>query len=429
MQDMDVDFQVGLRRKPPTTPLAALKAKLKTKSTEDGEPREPTKVVPFKAPRPARAGARPHNEQSEGSQKAVIDVAAVDKEVRRVAGCVHSLTADVSVLKESIVSLEVGQATNEVYMKAIMGAHGLKEDDVMARIEQAKARLASSHVDRGLLPPPSPSPMTGGQAVGHAGTGRNGDAPPGSRIREKPDDTPQQVPKLGQNMLQCPVSELTDVALHGLLVEHGGPEAPQQLKYTTHSDYVAALSHAMPRGLPVVLKVISSPHSPKPWSMQYARVCDVTRKGSLTWALDINADPHFAAGRGWSMEISDKARYNVPMHMVFVCPEAATDKVDSLNPPKKSMRLLPPEAPEEPRGRGGPAETGPDTSLPGEAPRVTDLTQIHSQSSQDESLIGKRGRGEVRVRQHCGALYYSDLSTAHGRLISVFFLHSLPLAC
>ena len=135
--------------------------------------------------------------------------------------------------------------------------------------------------------------------------------------------------------------DLNVTALHGILCEPASSQVAEGLRHKEHVDYVAALSHYSQSGLFVVVRVIGNASQVMPWTVQCARVCSITKKASLSWALDIAAQDHFRSGRGWSMDVACKPLYDIPLHLVFLDEVVAQEKVDQLNPPQKQMRLHP----------------------------------------------------------------------------------------
>ena len=320
------------------------------------------------------------------SQTAMIDVREVDKEVRRVASSVDGLSTDVAILKRSVCNLEAGQLTSEVYMHELLKAQGISAESIQARVTEAKRAMVESQVQRGLL---SFSSTAAVSAKSDTAAQQSGEKSLEGTTTGKHPRSESAVPHLSQRSLgDDPYVQdartLSVTTLHGMLCEHGGIEAVQRMKHHDHCDYVAAVSHVIPDGLFLIVKVISGVDANvRPWSLRRGRVCGITKKGSLSWRLDL--DSNFPVGRGWTADTGKEPIYNVPMNLVFFSDSAGQLKLDSLNPPAKQARLGDaPESSSSPLCRATDASRREGQIAATGSADVVQHTQVHDSQSEPE---------------------------------------------
>ena len=292
-QDMLVDFTAGQSTKQPKRPPDPTAARAPAIQFRNVKRTGPQQL--FKP-------------QMSASQTADIDVQEVDREVRKVADTVRGLSEDVSVLKASVTNLEVGQLTTECYMQALLEAQGISTSTIQDRMAAAKQALDQSQRQRGLLGP-SAKPLT--QEPTTVGTQHGVLSQVNTKEETEREDTkhprsehvaPPTALSLSSNLSwhKKSLCDLNVTALHGILWKLASSQVAEGLRHKEHVHYVAALSH-LQSGLFVVVRVIGNASQVTPWTMQYARVCSITKKASLSWALDI-------AGRAedgvWTSDVS-----------------------------------------------------------------------------------------------------------------------------
>ena len=267
----------------------------------------------------------------------------------KVADTVRGLSKDVSVLKASVTNLEVGQLTTECYMQALLEAQGISASSIQDCMVAAKQALDQSQRQRGLLGP-NAKPLT--QEPTTVGTQHwvlsQVNTMEETEREDKKHTRSEHVPpptalSLSSNLSwhKKSLCDLNVTALHGILCELASSQVAEGLRHKEHVDFVAALSHYSQCGLFVVVRVIGNVSQVTPWTVQCARVCSITKKASLSWALDIAAQDHIRSGRGWSMDVGCKPLYDIPLHLVFLDEAVAQEKVDQLNPLQKQLRLHP----------------------------------------------------------------------------------------